>query len=94
MIKRPERFITLLSVFLLLALAAGALNFHAHPEGRGKNCTLCQAPHVRGSLATQAALSRPLACSERPVFGDASAVTDIFATSVRSRGPPAVPSAV
>lgn len=86
--RRPERFIALVSVFLLLALCAGTLNFHSHPEGRGKTCTLCQAPHVCGSLATVAGLSGPLASRETTVPHESRTATDNFISSASSRGPP------
>lgn len=86
--RRPERFIALLSVFLLFALAAGALNLHSHPEGRGKTCTLCQAPHVHGSLSSVAYLPGPRASSEPMLARETAVVPDAFIPSASSRAPP------
>lgn len=92
--RRPERFVTLLSVFLLFALAAGALNLHTHPDGRGKTCTLCQAPHVHGSLSSVAHLSGPVASAEPALAGESAVVVDAFTSSASSRGPPGARAAV
>jgi len=92
--RRPERFVTLLSVFLLFALAAGALNLHAHTEGRGKTCTLCQAPHVHGSLSSVAHLSGPRASAEPMLARETAVVPDGFIPSASSRAPPSAPAVV
>ncbi|GEM_PF-2963556 len=48
---------TLVAAFLLVAAFAGVFNVHSHAESNDQSCTLCQALHLRGSLATVPALS-------------------------------------
>lgn len=48
---------TLVVVVLLVAAFAGVFNVHSHAESNDQSCTLCQALHLRGSLATVPALS-------------------------------------
>lgn len=93
-IRRPARCITLLSVFLLLALSLGTLNFHVHAGGPGKTCTLCHAPHVQGWMGTGSALARPLPLTEQALPRLAEPVSDTFISSASSRGPPATSPAV
>jgi hypothetical protein len=88
MTRQPERLFTWVILILLLALPAGAINIHAHTDGKGKTCTLCQAPHLQGSFAAVPGVSHVLACADRVAPGADLLVADTSAAAVRSRAPP------
>ena len=90
MAKQRRRLGVLLIGLLLLALPAGSIDVHSHPDGTSKTCTLCQAPHLPGSLATVSGVSRPIARNDRPLPRPAILVADTIASTLGSRGPPAL----
>jgi len=88
MTKQPKLLITLVIAILLLAVPAGAVNVHSHTGGKGKTCTLCQAPHLYGPSAAVSGLSCSLARTDRVLPRAPALVVDIFAAAGRSRAPP------
>lgn len=89
MIRQPQRFAALLIGLLVLAMPAGAISVHSHPEGTSKTCTACQVLHLPGLLATAPGQAQSIPCIE-PVFpAEAVPTAAAFTSSLNSRGPPA-----
>ena len=89
--KTTQRLAALV-VGLLLVFSLGDAFVHSHSENPDQSCTLCQAPHLPGSLTTVPAIS----CNtlQHAVF--APSETDWTAAalspSLSYRGPPAITS--
>ena len=86
--RRPPALAVLLIGLLLLAIPAGEIGSHSHPEGTGKSCTLCHSLHLPGSFATVPGLSRPIIRAEPVLLSETPWIAEALSSSLGSRGPP------
>jgi len=84
-----SRRITALAVALLfIAAATGILGVHSHADGDNQTCTLCQALHLPGSLASVPALSRPVPHATINGPSETQRTFNALSPSLSYRGPP------
>ena len=88
MLMTSQRIMALAVALLFVAAATGLLGVHSHADTDTQTCTLCQALHLPGSLASDPALPRPVPLAAVIAPSETQRTFHALPSSLSYRGPP------